>query len=355
IDGERVYLYDWDKEIRNQRGDGGRTPPIPIKAGFHRVGVTFLATSDLPVTGLNKSFTRTMYSPGSISGYTFYPHVGQVFIEGPYNGMPASSTPSRERIFSCYPSRLEEEAGCARQIISTLAGKAFRRPVSDGDLDILLSFFRDGREQGGNFDAGIEAALQRILVDPEFIYRAEIEPERVASGSPYPISDLELASRLSFFLWSSIPDEELLQVATRNELHDHAVLEAQVERMLQDPRARSFISNFTGQWLRVRGMAASEPVVDLFPDFDSTLRESFRREIEMFFASVIQEDRSVLDLLDADYTFVNERLARHSGISDVDGSSFRRVELGPDMAMRRGLLGKGALLTITSDAARTSP
>src|SRR5690606_19765491 len=152
IDGERVYLYDWDKEIRNQRGDGGRTPPIPIKAGFHRVGVTFLATSDLPDTGLNKSFTRTMNSPGSISGYTFYPHVGQVFIEVPYNDMPATPRPSRERIFGCYPSRLAEEAGCARQIIPTLAVKAFRRPVSDGDLDILLDFFRDGREQGGTFD-----------------------------------------------------------------------------------------------------------------------------------------------------------------------------------------------------------
>src|SRR5690606_740063 len=211
-DGKRVYLFDWDKEIAPTRSDGGKSPPVPVKAGFHRVGVAFVATSDLPDTGLNRSFTRTMNSPGSISGYTFYPHVGQVFIEGPYNGMPATSTPSRERIFECYPSSLDEEAACARQIVSTLAGRAFRRPLSESDLDVLLHFFRDGREEGGNFDAGIEAALQRILADPEFIYRAEIEPENIAGGSPYPISDLELASRLSFFLWSSIPDEELLQL-----------------------------------------------------------------------------------------------------------------------------------------------
>jgi hypothetical protein len=355
IDGERVYLYDWDKEIGNQEGNGGRTPAIPIKAGFHRVGVTFIATSDLPDTGLNKSFQRTMNSPGSISGYTFYPHVGQVFIEGPFNGVPAMTKQSRDRIFECYPQSVSEEETCAQQIITTLVSKAFRRPATAADLDATMDFFRSGREEGGSFDYGIEAALQLVLADPEFIYRSEIEPANVAAGTPYQISDLELASRLSFFLWSSIPDEELVLLASDNKLHEPRVLRRQVERMIADPRSEAFIENFTGQWLNVRGMAASEPVVELFPDFDSTLREAFRREIELFFGSIIQEDRSILDLLTADYTFVNERLAKHYGIPDVYGSQFRRVELGPELDARRGLLGKGALLTVTSVAASTSP
>jgi hypothetical protein len=355
IDGARVYLYDWDTEIGNQEGNGGRTPEIPIKAGFHKVGVTFIATSDLPDTGLNKSFVRTMNSPGSISGYTFYPHVGQVFIEGPFDGVVATSTQSRDKIFECYPESVDEESACARTIIATLAGNAFRRPATDADLEEMTAFFQAGREEGGSFDYGIEAVVQRILADPEFIYRSEIEPPGTAPGSPYRIGDLELASRLSFFLWSSIPDEELIELASQGRLHDAEVLEQQVERMIADPRSDAFIENFTGQWLNVRGMQASEPVVDLFPDFDSTLRAAFRREIELFFGSVIQEDRSILDLLTADYTFVNERLAKHYGIPDVYGSQFRRVTLGPELDMRRGLLGKGALLTITSDVARTSP
>ena len=355
IDGARVYLYDWDKEIGSQEGNGGRTPEIAIKAGFHRVGVTFIATSDLPDTGLNRSFVRTMNSPGSISGYTFYPHVGQVFIEGPFSGVAAKETPSREQILECYPAESSEEAECARTIIATLAGKAFRRPATESDFETMMAFFQAGREEGGTFDYGIEAVVQRILADPEFIYRREVEPAGVTPGSPYGISDLELASRLSFFLWSSVPDEELIELAAQNRLHEADVLEQQVERMVADARSEAFVENFTGQWLNVRGMRASEPVVDLFPDFDSTLREAFRREIELFFGSVIHEDRSVLDLLTADYTFVNERLAKHYGISDVYGAQFRRVALGPELDMRRGLLGKGALLTITSDAARTSP
>ncbi len=355
IDGERMYLYDWDKEIGNTEGNGGRTPAIPIKAGFHKVGVTFIATSDLPDTGLNRSFQRTMNSPGSISGYTFYPHVGQVFIEGPFKGTPASTTQSREKIFECYPQSISDETNCARQIISTLVSKAFRRPATEADLETTMDFFRSGREEGGNFDSGIEAALQLVLADPEFIYRSEIEPANVEEGAPYEISDLELASRLSFFLWSSIPDEELVQVASEGKLKDPEILEQQVQRMIADPRSEALVENFTGQWLNVRGMQASEPVVDIFPDFDSTLREAFRREIEMFFGSIIHEDRSILDLLTADYTFVNERLAKHYGIPDVYGSQFRRVELGPELDARRGLLGKGALLTITSDAARSSP
>jgi hypothetical protein len=355
VDGERVYLYDWDKEIGNQEGNGGRTPAIPIKAGFHRIGVTFIATSDLPDTGLNKSFQRTMNSPGSISGYTFYPHVGQVFIEGPFNGAPATSKQSRDKVFECYPQSVSQESACARQIISGLVTKGFRRPATEADLELMMDFFMAGREEGGNFDYGIEAAIQRLLTDPEFIYRSEIEPENIPGGVDYRISDLELASRLSFFLWSSIPDEELVQLASQNHLHDENVLESQVRRMLADPRSQAFVKNFTGQWLNVRGMAAKEPVVELYPDFDSTLRAAFQTEIEMFFESIIKEDHSVTELLTADYTFVNERLAKHYGIPDIYGSQFRRVELGDELDERRGLLGKGALLTITSEAARTSP
>jgi hypothetical protein len=355
VDGRRVHLYDWDKDIATKRGDGGRSPAIPIKAGFHRVGVAFIATSDLPDTGLNKSFQRTMNSPGSISGYTFYPHVGQVFIEGPFKGTVARDTQGRSKVFECYPKNASEEADCARRIITTLTTKAFRRPATEADIQLMTGFYRSGREQGGNFDSGIEAVIQRILTDPDFIYRAEIEPAKARAGTAYRISDLELASRLSFFLWSSIPDMELIQLASAGKLHESKVLKQQVDRMIADPRSQALVQNFTGQWLNIRGIAASEPVVNLFPDFDSTLREAFRREIELFFGSIIQEDRGVDDLLAGDYTFVNERLAKHYGIPGIYGPQFRRVTLGADQDMRRGLIGKGALLTITSDAARTSP
>lgn len=355
VDGERVYEYDWDSEIGNKQSEGGRTPSIPIKAGFHKIGVTFIATSDLPDTGLNKSFVRTMNSPGSISGYTFYPHVGQVFIEGPFNGSRAMAKQSRDKIFECYPQSVNEENACATQIISTLVRHAFRRPSTDADVAVMMDFFRSGREEGGSFDYGIEAAVQRILADPEFIYRSELEPVETAPGQPYRISDLELASRLSFFLWSSIPDDELIQLGAENRLHEPEILEQQVQRMIADERSQALVENFTGQWLNVRGIAASEPVVELFPNFDSTLRDAFREEIQLFFASIIQEDRSILDLLDADYTYVNERLAQHYGIPNIYGPQFRRIELDDAHETRRGLLGKGALLTITSDAARTSP
>jgi len=355
VDGKRVYLYDWDKEIATQRSDGGKTPPLPIRAGFHRIGVAFLATSDLPDTGINKSFQRTMNSPGSIAGYTFYPHVGQVFIEGPFKGTVATDTQSRRTIFECYPKEVSEEDTCARRIITTLTTKAFRRPASEADIKVMTAFYRSGREQGGKFDSGIEAVIQRLLTDPDFIYRAELEPAKAAAGTAYRIGDLDLASRLSFFLWSSIPDKELISIAAADKLHEPTVLKQQVDRMIADPRSQALVQNFTGQWLNIRGIAATEPAVNLFPDFDSTLRDAFRTEVELFFASIIQEDRSVTDLLTADYTFVNERLAKHYGIPDIYGPQFRRIQLGPDQDMRRGLLGKGALMTITSEAARTSP
>jgi hypothetical protein len=351
IDGERVWLFDWDRDILNTTGVGKATPRIPVRAGMHTVGVTFLATNDVPGTELNKPFERTMNTPGEISGFLFYPHVGQVTIEGPYDTRGAIDTASRRKIFVC----TADEDACARRIVSTLAKHAFRRPTTAADLTSLMKFYEAGRTEGGTFDAGIEGALQRILADPEFIYRGEPEPATPAAGESYPISDLALASRLSFFLWSSIPDDELIELAAQNRLSDPAVLDAQVRRLLADPRSEALISNFTGQWLNVRSLKASEPVMNLFPDFDDNLRNAFQREVELFFESIVREDRSVLDLLTADYTFVNERLAKHYGIPNIYGPRMRRVTLPAELDMRRGLLGKGALLTITSAAARTSP
>ena len=355
IDGETVHQFDWDRDISRTTGNGAWTPQIPISAGLHQVGVTFLQTNDLPGTELNKPFQRTMNTPGSIPGFIFYPHVGQVTIEGPFEAAGASDTASRARIFECRPATPAEEEPCARQIVSTLATRAFRRPATDADLAVILSFYEAGRSEGGSFDDGIEAALQRILADPEFIFRGEREPADAAAGEPYRLTDLELASRLSFFLWSSIPDDELIDVAAAGRLRDPAVLQQQVRRMLADPKSEALVRNFTGQWLSVRGLQTVDPVVTLFPDFDDNLRSAFQREVELFFASIVQEDRSVLDLIDGDYTFVNERLAKHYGIPNVYGPHFRRVTLGTELDVRRGLLGKGALLTVTSQSARTSP
>jgi len=358
VDGERVKLFDWDKEIANTTGNGRSTPRVPVTAGPHAVGVTFLATNDVPGTELNKPFQRTMNTPGSIPGFLFYPHVGQVSIEGPYDARGASDTASRRQIFVCRPEPrrgARDEAACARRIVSTLVKRAFRRPTTPADLNVLMDFYQAGRQEEGTFDNGIEAALQRILADPEFIYRGEREPADLAAGRTYRVSDLALASRLSFFLWSSIPDDELVDLAAQGRLKDPAVLERQVRRMLADPKSDALVTNFTGQWLGVRSLKASEPVVNLFPDFDDNLRNAFQREVELFFDSIVHEDRSVLDLLTADYTFVNERLAKHYGIPSVYGPQFRRVTLPAELDMRRGLLGKGALLTVTSAAARTSP
>ena len=355
VDGERVKLFDWDKEIANTTGNGRSTPRIPVKAGPHTVGVTFLATNDVPATELNKPFQRTMNTPGSIPGFLFYPHVGQVWIEGPYEAKGATDTASRRKIFVCRPSSAREEGACADRIISTLVKHAFRRPATPADQESLTRFYLAARNDGDSFDEGIEAALQRILADPEFVYRGEREPARLSGGQSYRVTDLALASRLSFFLWSSIPDDELIDLAARGRLKDPAVLEQQVRRMLADPKSDALVANFTGQWLGVRSLQTTEPVVNLFPDFDDNLRNAFRREAELFFDAVLHEDRSVLDLLTADFTFVNERLAKHYGIPRVYGPQFRRVTLPPALDVRRGLLGKGALLTVTSNAARTSP
>jgi mono/diheme cytochrome c family protein len=355
VDGERVKLFDWDKEIANTTGNGRSTPRIPVKAGLHTVGVTFLATNDVPGSELDRPFQRTMNTPGSIPGFLFYPHVGQVWIEGPYNAAGAAETASRQKIFVCHPATTRDEPACARTIISALVKHAYRRPATSSDLASLMDFYGSGRNEGGTFEDGIEVALQRILVDPEFVYRQEPEPAGVAPGKSYRISDLALASRLSFFLWSSVPDDELIDLASQGKLRDPAVLEKQVVRMLADPKSESMTVNFTGQWLGVRSLKTSEPVVNLFPDFDDNLRAAYQREVELFFDSIVREDRSVLDLLTANYTFVNERLAKQYGIPNIYGSQFRRVPLPVELDVRRGLLGKGGLATLTSYANRTSP
>jgi hypothetical protein len=357
VDGELVKLYDWDREITG-RNRGGQSPPIPIQAGLHTVGVTFLSTTHVPNSDINLPFERTMNAPGSITGFHFYPHVGQVSSEGPFNTTGAIDTPSRKKIFVCRPassSSPSEEISCARTIMSTLVKRAFRRPAASTDLEFLTPFYLSARKNGGSFDAGIESVVQRVLADAEFLYRAETEPAGLAPAQNYRISDLELASRLSFFLWSSVPDEELIDLAAQGRLRNPAVLEQQVRRMLADPRIDALIRNFTGQWLSGRSLKTSEPAVNLFPDFDDKLREALQRELELFFGSIVKDDRSVVDLLNADYTFVNERLAKHYGIPNIYGTQFRRVTLGANLDMRRGLLGKGALMTLTSNPARTSP
>ena len=355
IDGERVHLFDWDKDISNTTGNGKSTPRIPVKAGLHTLGVTFLATNDIPGSELNRPFERTMNTPGTIPGFIFYPHVGQVWIEGPYSPKGAPETAARKKIFLCHPASAKDEPACARTIITALVKHAYRRPATPGDVTALMQFYQEGRSDNGTFDDGIEAVLQRILADPEFVYRLEPEPVTLAVNKTYRISDLALASRLSFFLWSTVPDDELLDVATQGKLHEPAVLEAQVRRMMADQKFDQLVTNFTGQWLELRSLQTTEPVVNIFPDFDDNLRLGYRKEVEMFFASIAREDHSVLDLLTANYTFVNERLAKEYGIPNIYGAQFRRVTLPADLDMRRGLLGKGALLTVTSNAARTSP
>ena len=278
--------------------------------------------------------------------------VDQVSIAGPFDASGSGETPSRERLFVCRPATAAQEEPCAREILSTAARRAFRRPVTETDLATLLRFFAAGRRTGG-FETGIQRALESILVDPEFLFRVERDPVDSQPGTIHPISDLELASRLAFFLWSSLPDDELLAVAARDELRDPRVLERQVRRMLADSRAQALVDGFVLQWLALRTLSSVVPTPELFPEWDDNLREAFRRETELFVASQIRDDRSVLDLVRADYTFANERLAEHYGIPNVYGSRFRRVTF-PD-GVRGGLLGHGSILTVTSYPTRTSP
>ena len=321
---------------------------VPVKAGPHEVTATFIrkmAESPNRLRPFLRSNSGTYDSTGR-------PHIETLTITGPFDATGAGDTPARRRVFICRPRTAGEEEPCAKRILTTLAGRAYRRPVSDADLAPLMAFYRDGRQKG-TFDTGIQLGLRRLLASPTFVFRAENDPSSAAAGAVYRVSDIELASRLSYFLWSSMPDVALLDAAVAGRLRQPAVLEAQVRRMLADPKADAFVENFAGQWLHIRNLRNMAPNTDEFPDFDNDLRDAFRRETELFFGSVVREDRNVLDLMRADYTFVNERLARHYGLHDVYGSQFRRVTLTDDV--RRGLLGKGSILLVTSRADRTAP
>jgi hypothetical protein len=353
---QRFQLSREGRAERN-RADADWRVRVPVNAGQHTVTATFLARTAALDEPARLPFERPYPAGVNIPETRTGAYLRAVEISGPYEATGAGETASRERIFSCQPAAAavaaEAEAeACASEILSNLARRAYRRPVTSDDVAPLLEFFREGSENG--FDAGIQLALKRLLVSPEFLFRVERDPDGAPPGSVYPVSDLTLASRLSFFLWSSIPDDELLAAAERGELRDASVLTRQVERMLADSRATAFVENFAGQWLYLRNLDAVVPVQSVFPDFDDTLRQGLKRETELFFGSIVQEDRSALDLLRADYTFVNERVARLYGLPNVKGTHFRRVTLPPD-SPRRGLLGHGSILTVTSYPDRTSP
>jgi hypothetical protein len=358
IDGARVKLFTVSP----------RTQPelrVPVKGGPHDVTVTFLRRSPDLIEQVREPFLNPEAPSGTGGGPTgLLPSVASVTIAGPFEATGPGDTPSRRRVFVCTPKRPADEAPCAKTILSALARRAYRGNATPENVRVLLDFYQKERTDG-TFDSGIEFAIRRMLVSPEFLYRVEADPvARVApgtapiknAGSPnnYRISDNELASRLSFFLWSSIPDDELLDVAARGTLKDPAVLEKQVRRMLADPRSETLMRNFGGQWLLVRNMATVRPGESYALTFDETLRQAMQRETELFLDSVMRENRGAMELLTADYTFVNERLAQHYGIANVQGSNFRRVTLPAD-SPRRGLLGHGSILTVTSPAIRTSP
>jgi hypothetical protein len=337
-------------ERDHQTADAHLKVRVRVTAGPHQVGVTFLKNASSLLETKRQPF-QAHYNAHRHPRIT--PALYQVSITGPYASEGHGDTPSRRRIFVCEPKGTTEEEMCARRILSTLMRRAYRRPVTHTDLQKPMELYRSARAEG-DFDAGIEMALSAVLVNPQFLFRIEADPPGVAPHSAYRIPDAQLASRLSFFLWSSIPDDELLDLAERGELRKHEVLERQVLRMLADPRSRSLVSNFADQWLHLRNLESITPDLRLFPDFDDNLRQAFRQETELLFESVVREDRSVLALLKSDHTYLNERLAKHYGIPHVYGSHFRRVELGGD-GVRGGLLRQGSILTVTSYANRTSP
>jgi hypothetical protein len=318
---------------------------IPVTAGPHTIGVAVLDRQR--GAGVDDAYSDFR---AANNGFNVAGGVANVAIMGPFNATGTGDTPSRRRIFSCTPATQAAEEPCARSILSRLARMAYRGTVAPGEIDTLIGFYRQGRARG-DFETGLQEALARLLVAPRFLYRVEQEPANVAAGATYRITDTELASRLSFFLWSSIPDEQLLDLAAKGRLRDPATLKQQVTRMVADPKADAFVSNFAGQWLYLRELANVQTEA---PGFDDNLRRSFRRETELLFDTIVRQDRPLVELLDADYTFVDERLARHYGIPNVRGSHFRRVTLDPS-SPRRGLLGHGSMLTVTSVATRTSP
>ncbi len=339
------------RDLRNDPDDGQEVR-FMAKAGPATLAVSFIDQGAVLEGMRRPGYRVTSYEYAG--DQTVPPGIGSVELRGPYNVSGRGDTPSRRRIFNCRPAAGEDKTVCASTIISALARRAFRRPITERDRAMLLGFFESGRA-GGDFDSGIQMALRRILVSPDFLFRRESDPPDAVAGTAYRVSDVELASRLSFFLWSSIPDDELLDVAERGQLRDPAVLATEVRRMLADPRSRTLVDNFGGQWLYLRNINLVAPDPQLFPDFDKNLRDAMAREMTMFLDSQIRDDRSVLELMTADYTFVNERLARHYGMPGIYGNHFRRVPLAGPQDVRRGLLGKASLLTVTSYPHRTSP
>ncbi len=359
VDGERVELFDYVGVGLSQGmqadADGSIAITVPVKAGSHKVGVTFLATNFRPTLDLIKQYERKSLENNSIPQLQYYPAIGLLRIQGPFGASRPENSPSTRKVFTCRPSATIQEEVCAKQILTALGRQAFRRPVTPLDMESLMNFYADGRKDG-TFEDGIELALRRLLTSPQFLVRAEREPANLPIGKSYRITDLELASRLSFFLWSTGPDETLINLAAQNRLSNPTVLEQQVKRMLSDSRSEALVTNFADQLLYLRNLTATSPDGVYYPNWDDELRQSFRRETEMLFESIMREDRNVVDLLTANYTFVNERLAKHYGIPNVYGGQFRRVTLGPDMDYRRGLLGQGSFLSVTwVQNFRTSP
>jgi Protein of unknown function (DUF1592)/Protein of unknown function (DUF1588)/Protein of unknown function (DUF1585)/Protein of unknown function (DUF1587)/Protein of unknown function (DUF1595)/Planctomycete cytochrome C len=354
LDGARIKLYEIGKDIplaANVQADKNEVR-LTVKAGEHAVGVAFIANTFIPHLFLNRSYRRSVLDDNPIDGIMQWPQISQVMIQGPLGGTPARETASRRKILICKPAAVAQELTCARTILATLARRAYRRPLSNTDIDTLMGFYRGGN---AGFEQGLENAVQFILAHPEFVFRTESAPDDVRPGAMYRISDIELASRLSFFLWSNLPDEELLNLASQKRLRDPRVLADQVRRMLADPRSRELLRNFGGQWLGLRTLQSQTPEGTIYPDFDDNLRQAMRTESELFLESILREDRSIMEMLTADYTFVNERLALHYGIPNIYGPQFRRVILQNDLDARRGLLGKGSVQLATSNSDRTSP
>ena len=350
LDGDRIALYD----LAEYDAVEGVQIRMYVAAGPHEIGAAFIKKNHAPVEDIYRPFDFSLFEPAIDPDpyWTFVPHLGSLTMTGPFNTQGVGDTPSRQKIFTCLPANESEELPCAREIIETLATRAFRRPIEVEQLSTLMEFYAQARS-ANSFDDGIEMALRRILASPEFVFRFERDPGQADPGEPYLIDDIELASRLAFFLWSSIPDDELLDLANQGRLQDPEVLRQQLARMIADPRSAALIENFAGQWLYLRNLETKGGAVEEFPDFDDNLRQAFRTETELFFESIIRENRGVLDLLTADYTFVNERLAKHYGMRGVYGSHFRRVRHDNDA--RHGLLGQASFLMVTSYPNRTSP
>jgi cytochrome c553 len=353
VNGTRIALLDVNPAMTLAK-DGMKTPPVKVKAGPQRISVSFITTFDGPIEDEYHNFEQTLVdvSAGTIPGMTTLPHLHEFSVTGPTKVDGVSETPSRRRIFTCHPAAGSDEVPCAKKIIGALARQAYRRPVTDGDLEGLLGFYQSGRNEG-DFETGIRTAIQAILASPEFVFRFEKVPANAIPGTNFRISDMELASRLSYFLWSSSPDDQLIALANQGKLKDPVVLEKQVRRMLADSRSEALVTTFADQWLHLQNLKDFNPDLMMYPEFDKSLSNSMRTETEMLFASIMREDRNFLDLLTANYTFVNERLAKHYGIPNVSGERFRRVTLTDPN--RFGLLGQGSILTLTSLANRTSP